>query len=178
MGKLTINEKEVKKAFVDLYDAISSTINKESKKDPIYGIIVNNKEYLNNPETMNIMVVQKLFNIIGSGLKGIYKQNVYDIETIYTKWEFFDNNLNELFSHFESPACCADKSRFLLKSYIKFKATNEIQMFDKDSYSTPKKGSEKFWINFVDSLVTLYSGKNIKYLHMLQELVKLYKPKQ
>ena len=71
---------------------------------------------------------------------------------------------------------CADKGRFIVKSYIKYKLTGELPVFDSESgnyphIAKPETGTPPIWMNFIEGIASLRLGNPTQYLLIYQVLL-------
>lgn len=127
-----------------------------------------------NIEEFNIFINNNLKKVLSVLIKDIYKESelnrniISKLQFIYLQYDFLDKNIRKLINQKDGFTCCADKTYFIIKMYKKYLITNTIPEFDeekdKNSYSIPKFGSYKEWINFCNGLYELYNGNPTNYL--------------
>jgi len=96
-----------------------------------------------------------------------------DVIFLMRNSQFIENNFQELIVNKEGSACCADKSRTIIKRLIEFYITGEKIEFDyeaKYTYHLPKTifKSHDHIVSFYKGLQGLFYGKNEKYLQSLR----------
>ena len=165
-----MKKEELKKAMTTIFDSIISDVKAESQSNPLFDFILSNKEWIGDPEEMDIMINHKFKNIIEECVSQTYNSEDHIIGMIYTNWGLFDNNVTELTTRLEGSGCCADRGRTIVKSYIGYKITGNLPVWD-DNYGSPKKGTPLQWMNFIEGIANLYYGRPDKYLMAFKELI-------
>ena len=99
---------------------------------------------------------------------------------IYQKLRFVENHFRNLFETIEGSACCADKSRAIVKRLIEFYKNGTKIEFDYNgeyTFHLPKKifKTHESIICFYEGLHSLYYGISEKYLTALLNLKKSIK---
>lgn len=165
-----------------LLNAMVSTEKSESQK-----LIKDALEKLNqsglkvsNPEHFNLHLVCKLNKGVkeiantmheapSEGIKDTHRPNF-----IYLRYDFLENNIRELCVLREGSSCCADKSRSILKMYLKYSLTGEIPEFNpnEEHYYIPKFGDYKQWMALCDGLYSLHYGHAEKYFLAYSALIQ------
>lgn len=109
--------------------------------------------------------------------KGIVDNEVLSkLVFIYQHYDFLKMNVEKLVDL--GRGCCADKSSYVVKSYIRYlsgqpKETFYIRGEDKHEYWHPDFGDVDTWYAFVDALESLYYGYTEEYLEIYSKLQKL-----
>jgi len=168
-----MNEEELKEAMGVIFDNLLSKASEESRNDPLYKFILDKKSWLGNPEEMYVMIVAKFYGIIQECIRESLQTNDYTIQSIFTHWAFFDDHVTILCERLYGPMGGADKGRFIVKSYIKYKLTGELPVFDPESgnYHHPKTGTPQMWMNFIEGIASLLLGSPTEYLLIYQVLL-------
>jgi hypothetical protein len=168
-----MNEEELKEAMGVIFDNLLSKASEESRNDPLYKFILDKKSWLGNPEEMYVMIVAKFYGIIQECIRESLQTNDYTIQSIFTHWAFFDDHVTILCERLYGPMGSADKGRFIVKSYIKYKLTGELPVFDPESgnYHHPKTGTPQMWMNFIEGIASLLLGSPTEYLLIYQVLL-------
>ncbi len=169
-----MDEQDLKKTTSSIFDAILKDVSDEAVGDPLYDFILRHKEWFGDPETMNVMIIKKFINIIEECVKKSLHTDNYIIQSIFVNWHFFDNNITKLCEIMYGSMGCADKARFILKSYIKYKQTDQLPEF-KDTYYIPKTGTPQKWMDFVESISSLQRGECMKFFTLYKELLSTAK---
>lgn len=109
--------------------------------------------------------------------KGIIdSQSLYKLVFVYQHYNFLKYNIEKIVD--VSTGCNADKSRFIIKSYIKHLSKEEFESFKERGkeghvYHHPDFGDNSTWFKFIDSLQSLYYGYIDEYLKILNDLMQL-----
>ena len=168
-----MTKQELKEAMGAIFDKILSDAGDEAKTDPLFAFISEQKEWLGDPEEMDIIITHKFFNIIDECVKQALHTDDWIVCSIYTHWSFFDNHVTTLCEKLYGPMGSADKGRFIVKSYIKYKLTGELPVFDPkpENYHHPKTGTPQMWMNFIEGIASLRLGNPTQYLLIYQVLL-------
>lgn len=135
---------------------------------------------LSNPEKFNLFLMYKLNNGVKEIARTMHNSPVKEIKDtskpnfIYLHYDFLEHNIRELCVLREGSACCADKSRSILKMYLEYSLTGEIPQFDSsvENYWAPNFGTYEEWINLCDGLYHLYYGKTEQYFKSYSTLIQ------
>ena len=167
-----MNEEELKETMGVIFDNLLSKASEESRNDPLYKFILEQKSWLGNPEEMYVMIVAKFYGIIQKCVRESLQTKDYTIQSIFTHWAFFDDHVTILCERLYGPMGSADKGRFIVKSYIKYKLTGELPVFDPESgnYHHPKTGTPQMWMNFIEGIASLLLGSPTKYFLIYEVL--------
>jgi len=165
-----MNKKELKKAMTTVFDSILSDVKSEAQGTPLFDFISSKKEWIGDPEEMDIMINHQFKKVITECVAKTYNSEDHVIGMIYTNWGLFDNNVTELTRRLEGSGCCADRGRTIVKSYIQYKITGSLPVWG-DNYGYPKKGTSLQWMNFIEGIASLYYGRPDKYLIAFKELI-------
>lgn len=95
---------------------------------------------------------------------------------LYQNYSFIKMNVEKLVDL--GRGCCADKSSFVVKSYIRYLSGQEKEIFyernhEKHEYWHPDFGDVDLWYKFVDALMSLYYGYTEEYLETYAKLQSL-----
>lgn len=167
---MRIEKEELKKAMTTIFDSILSNAKSEAQRNPLFEFILDNREWIGDPEEMDIMINYKFKCIIEECVSQTYNSEDHIIKMIYTNWSLFDNNVTELTTRLEGVGCCADRGRTIVKSYIKYKITGNLPVWG-DNYGAPKIGTPLQWMNFIEGIANFYYGRPDKYLMAFKELI-------
>lgn len=177
-----ITEKEFDKKMSIIFERILDE--KERETEEIFGemieeIIRTKGEYIDGPENFNMFISHSLDDSldlfldktgVGLELKPEIRHKLY---FLYKSYSFMENNIRNIIIKREKSSCCADKSRFILRSYERFLKTEKMpDMNIGDSYWIPHFGEGKEWMEFCDSLIELYYGNPDNYVMNLGKLLK------
>ncbi len=169
-----MNKKELKEQMASIFDAMGASMDKEAKADPLFSFIESRKQWLGDPEEMGTMIYFELNNIIDAAVKNTLNTKDNTICDIYTDWSLFDNHVTNLCSKLYGRGCSADRGRFIVKSFIKYRLTGELPVFDPkpENYHHPKTGTPEQWMNLVEGIGHLKYGHLEKYLLAYKELME------
>ncbi len=118
------------------------------------------------------MVLNKLEDIIEICLENTIENCDYRIMSIYLNYYFYQSHIRKIIVKKEGNCCCADKTNFIIKSYIEYSKTNKYPIFDVENFWVPSIGTNRTWMEFLESLTKLLDGDNKDYLLKYQELVR------
>jgi hypothetical protein len=168
-----MEEKELKEEMGKIFDKLCDIASDEAKENPLFSFILEQKEWFGDPEQMYIMLTNKFFNIIEECVKQTLRTDNWIVCDIFTNWSFFDNHVTKLCENLYGPMGSADKGRFIIKSYIKYKLTRELPVFDPkpENYHHPKTGTPQMWMNFIEGIAALQLGSPTKYFLIYQVLI-------
>jgi hypothetical protein len=111
--------------------------------------------------------------------KGVTDSNALNrLVFAYQHFHFLERNVNKLVDL--GRGCCADKSSFIVKTYIKWLAGGKKPAFpdrndEKHQYWHPDFGDIDLWYRFVESLESLYYGYAEEYFAVYNQLLSLKK---
>ena len=94
---------------------------------------------------------------------------------IWMDWNFFESHLNTICRSFYGFACCADKSRSILRSYIKHADAGTTPEFDASKYYNPATGTGKEWMQMVLGIRSLRFGQYIPFATALAALMESHR---
>lgn len=122
-------------------------------------------------EDYNLM---KIFPIKQT-LHSKFKQHgnlMYKLTDLVMNYGFFDNNLSELIKKKEGSACSVDKSRWLIRRWVKWMLKDEMpdMTIEEKCYWKPHFGTGEQWIDYIEGLSSLLYGKPEKYIIALDTL--------
>lgn len=95
--------------------------------------------------------------------------------SLFLNYGFFASHIRALVEEVEGSACCADKTRFLLKALARFFAHGQEVSFDRNqpyTFHLPEKvlTSHQEVVDFYNALERLFYGKPDKYLPLYAQL--------
>lgn len=176
------NKKEAfEEALNHIFNVISNEQEKKSKKtvqNVLDDLSAAGIEKL-NPEEFNLRIGHKVDRGLYELAKALSSTPNSNIENknkpifIYLHYDFLEKNIRQLCINREGHACCADKSREIIRMYRKYSLTGEIKVFnpDEENYYTPNFGTNQNWIDYCDGLYDLYYGKTEKYIKAYNTLL-------
>ncbi len=170
-----IDKDDLANALKSLYTGFKVQDKKEAIETELFRFLIEKKDWFNNPKTFYLMVLNKLEDIIEQCLESTIENCDVTIKEIYLNFDFYECHIRNFIVMKEGHCCCADKSKFIIKSYIDYIKTGEYPIFNKDKYSVPKFGDSQFWIKYIKALTRLLHGKIDDYLFCYKEIFELKK---
>lgn len=150
---------------VDIGSAIKSIFNKlegeassEARSEPIFKFLMARSEWFKDPEETHLMVIHDFNKIIKEVVKVMVPGADYIIQDIYVNWDWFDNVVTRLCKDLYGAAFSADIGRFIVKAFIKYRLTGEIQEFNRENYWEPNTGEFSEWMDLVAGVASLRVG--------------------
>lgn len=170
---------EVKNDLKNMIELLVKDLNTNNKNDMdnIIQEIKKCKLGIDDPEKFHSFVsypLENYLNIIANELHETPTiKNSNKCNFIYSQYSFLKHNIEKLCIQREGRSCCADKSRSIIKMFLKYSLNGEIPDFNPDVevYFFPKFGTYTDWMNFCDGLYELFYGKNNLYLIALNTLL-------
>ncbi|HNQ21269.1 MAG TPA: hypothetical protein PKI46_09430 [Bacteroidales bacterium] len=164
--------KDILKQFLESFSETIDNENAELFKRIVEDIKIKDFE---NPEEFYIAVLYPWKKFIKGFLKATLNAN-YDIEFIYTQYRFIENHFQNVIEKTEGSACCADKSRTIVKAILNYYLTGEKIEFNYEqeyTYHLPKLvfTTHEDIISFYESLKSLHLGNSKLFLI---QLLKIY----
>lgn len=177
-----MEEEKLKECIEGLFNSITAKQKKESQ-ELIKSSLEKLKESalrLSDPEHFNLYVVYKLNKGVREIANTMHEAPVKEIKDtdkpnfIFLHYSFLEHNICQLCVLREGSSCCADKSRSILKMYLKYSLTGEIPKFnpDEEHYYIPKFGNYEQWMALCDGLYSLYYGHTEKYFIAYNALIQ------
>ncbi|ACA57495.1 hypothetical protein FDC45_15970 [Clostridium botulinum] len=171
---------EMTKCLTSLFDALNAKSEEEAMK--MFGDAINHakesKVDINNPEYFDCFINHKLKKGIKLLASILHKPSVCKDKNkpnfIYANYSFLENHIRNLCELREGSACCADKSRYILKMYLKYSIDDEVPAFNPnvENYWIPNFGDNEMWIKYCDSLCRLYYGYTEEYFKAYNSLIQ------
>lgn len=141
--------------------------------------LLNESEYkIKGPEDFDCFIGYKVQNCMGAIAKTLYDsinaKHRDKADFIFINYRFLECNIRELCTLREGPCCCADKSRYILKMYLKYSIDGEIPEFNEnvEEYWMPNFGDNEMWMKYCDSLYKFYYGYTEEYFKVYKSLVQ------
>ena len=166
-----------KEKFEKFINAMNEGINKEYLKTPMFEHLVENSEYLNNPDNINPMIIYPFKKCVALAIERTHKIEA-NIVNRWMNFSFLERNISQLCSDLYGSPCSVDRGRFIVKSYIKFKETKVVPKLDwkqKYTYHYPPSGKLEDWFALVEGLDELRYGYNTKYFIGMSNIMRLKK---
>lgn len=163
-----------KETFINFLDSLSESI--ENENIELYKRIVQNSKIkeINDYEQLYHFIIYP-FNKF---MKGFVKTEIAennDVAFLYSNSKFIENHFRNMIIKYEGSACCADKSRTIMKCLINYFLTDSEINFDykaEYTYHLPKIifTNHVDIIEFYEALRALWYGNPLKYLQVLTSL--------
>jgi hypothetical protein len=175
-----INEQHLSQIFSALLDGFNQ---KAIDENPAFF------EYLTNIDTIHMdnlsliegTLIYPLEQLIEEALENKYGDDIAsNVCYIILHWSFYESHLEKLIDKFEGFGCVIDKSRSLLRKYLKSKLEGIEPNFseDREQYWEPKFGSIEQWMSYIETLMSLRYGKVERYLTAYMALHEAGKKKK
>ena len=96
---------------------------------------------------------------------------------LFQNGEFIERHYEKLFERIEGVACCADKSRTIMRGLAKFLLDGKEIVFDYNqeyTYHLPKKifNNHKSIVDFFESIYALYYGQFDKFIFEISNVIE------
>jgi hypothetical protein len=94
---------------------------------------------------------------------------------LFSQGQFVERHFEKLFEKHEGSACCADKSRTIVRSLLRFLTTGKRIEFNYEAeytYHLPRRifRTHEEIVTFYDALLRLYYGRSEPYLEAMRQL--------
>jgi len=168
-------------ALKDIFSSLLSQVHDD--EIAMYKSVHKNKAVENAIKTLQSGDYEQLeYSIkrpIDGYLAGLIRSEIADCDRvvfIISNYRFVENHFETLINKIEGMACCADKSRSIMRALIKFLVTGENIEFDYSqeyTYHLPRgvfKDHDSI-VSFFRSLEFLYYGKSEQYIRQLAKLM-------
>lgn len=178
-GEITM-EDNIKKGITAIFEAITTENESEAMGFITESLLAmkESKYKLNDPENFDLFINNKVDNVIETLTEGLHDptkcKDTYKPNFIYRQYGFLERNIEKLCEDREGFSCSADKSRHIMRLYLKYVLTGDVPEINpgKKDYWSPKFGDGQTWMDFCDGLYELYYGRTEKYLMSLNILLK------
>lgn len=126
-----------------------------------------------NFEDYNLLKILPIKQTLHAKFKQ-YGKLMYKLTDLVMNYGFFDNTLSELIKKKEGWACSVDKSRWLIRQWVKWMLEGEMpdMTIGEKCYWKPHFGSAQQWIDFMEGLSFLLYGRPEKYIIALDALTR------
>lgn len=185
---MTSNENNPLKEVID---SLVENIHNESKLE--YGELIaaylTKYDYLdiNDPEKLSLLkdltlgkqshllmkMATQQTEILNPQVKTFERQS--NIEFLYEHYGFFKKHIEKIILEYEGFSCSADKSRWIIKTYLKYLQTNRVPKVEEKKYWHPKMLDVGLWMNWLDTFIFIYYGDEIQYVGFKKEIKDIYK---
>lgn len=165
-------------------ECIFKTLTAKSDKE-VSDLLIETMNYINeskmkldNPDRFNVFINHKLKRGIELIANTLHEPSICRDKNkpnfIYANYRFLEGHIRQLCILKEGSSCCADKSSYILKMYLKYSINGEIPNLnlDLEKYWKPKFGNNELWMEYCDSLYALYYGRTEKYFKAYKELIQ------
>lgn len=172
--------KEIEKGLESIFKTLSAKSDKEVSTLLIEAMnyIKESKVNLDNPDNFNCFINHKLKRGVELIANNLHEPSVCRDKNkpnfIYANYSFLERNIRQLCILREGSSCCADKSRYILKMYLQYSIDGKIPDFDPnlEKYWIPNFGDNKMWMEYCDSLCSLYYGRTEMYFKAYNDLLQ------
>lgn len=170
-----MTEKVTEEGLKNVMDAMFDGFMREAEQEhleTVKAIVEEHGDSLMNPEHYDLFVSHKhdmmervLIKAVLSKVQMDRKVNLssdqfYALSNVYTDYRFYESQIRRIIEEYEGHACCADKSRYLMKVYMEHILTGELPDFgDRSDYRIPTLGSPKAWITVLERCGHLQHGQ-------------------
>lgn len=173
-------DNEMTKCITTLFNALNAKSDEEARG--MFGEAINyakeSKVKINNPENFDCFINHKMKKGIKLLASTLHEPSICKDKDkpnfIYVNYSFLESNIRNLCELREGSACCADKSRHILKMYLNYSITGEIPTFNPNAedYWTPNFGDNEMWIKYCDGLYRLHYGYTEEYFKAYNSLIQ------
>lgn len=174
----------MKEKIAHVLQALSESFQNESDEKHIDTVkkLMEENEYLDiaQPEMFGLLTSttldeqKDLLARIVLGSVEIEEDKFEEICFVYTQYPFIEQHLDVLITKFEGLACSADKTRWLIDSYVAYLQTGNLPVIKKEEYWHPGLLDMQLWMDWIQSIQTLYYGNEEKYIELKQQLKTQY----
>lgn len=118
-----------------------------------------------NPEYVNLLHINRLLEhidiMVSETYPNVSRNILHKIQFIYKHYRFIENNVESIVDL--GIGCSADKSRWIIKAYIKYLVTGIEPILPERNeeghhYGHPDFGTFNEWTTFIDGLIGQYYG--------------------
>lgn len=160
-------------------DGLLSSINQDNENE--YQTVAEQDEFQKAKESIENNDIDGFFYSLiypfqnqVRGLLTIELPKMHQAQFLYQQCEFVECNIKRLFEDIEGSACCADKSRTVMRQLLVFFKTGKEIVFNYEqeyTYHLPKKvlNTHTEIVNFFMALYRLYYGQSKEYIIMMNE---------
>lgn len=173
-------ENEIRQCITGLFNALNAKSEEEAMG--LFGGAINNakesKIDISNLENFECFINHKLRKGIKLLANALHEPSVCKDKNkpnfIYANYSFLENHIRNLCDFREGSTCCADKSRYILKMYLRYSITGQVPVFNPEveKYWIPNFGDNQMWITYCDSLCRLYYGYTEEYFKAYNSLIQ------
>jgi len=177
--KEPMTKERLAEAMQSLFAGIQKENNHKAVEDPLYIFLADKSKWLGDPETMDVMIVNRFNNIIEQLVIKTFAPHADDMSLavdIYTHWDIFCNLTTRFCEALYGSTFCADRSRFIIKSVMKQKITRgefpTLKPLNKENYHHPPTGEWEQWAAYIYGIDSLIYGRPSNFILAMGELLK------
>lgn len=166
-------QETIKNVLETIFSNMEKDDNKKSQESEMYKFLIEELSQVKNvpEETEFYFFTTHPFNtILKSVASKFYECKDFLFLDVLLNIKFYEHNLNKVMANFYGSACSVDKSRNVIRTYLKKLKTGNLEKWGK-SYSTPETCSQNLWTEYMESLNDLYYGNVDRYLLVYQKLI-------
>lgn len=166
-----VTEAGLKKVMDSMMDGFMQGA-QEEHLETVKAIVEEHGDTLMNPEHYRLFVSHKndmmervLMKTVLSKVQldrkiKLSSDQFYALSNVYTDYQLFESQVRRVIEEYEGHACCADKSRYLMKAYMDYIITGELPDFgDRSHYWMPSLGSPESWMGVLARCSNLQYGQ-------------------
>ena len=173
MEENKVTKQGLTNAFETLFKGIKERNNKEATETELFNFLEKQKQWMDNPEHFNLFVTNKFEDIVDVLVENTFSYVDDTMKGIYFYYSIYESMIRRLIETQEGSGCCADKSRFILKSYFTYCREGKLPEYSTENYWVPNKGSNDSWIGLVKGITELvYGGNPTNYLIRMREIIE------
>lgn len=176
MEKSNKKDKFDTEALKEVITGMMDGFDKEHIESPMFQHIVDNGEYLDDPDNIYTMITHPFERCLELAIAATQKQK-REVTNLWLDFSFLERNVSQLCSKLYGGGCSVDRGHFIIKSYIGFIKTGimpKINWAREYTYHYPETGTLKQWFDFVFGVSRLKYGYNEEYLAAFYELIKAH----
>lgn len=159
------NKDTLKTDLSNLFGAMLNASENETKEGELYQKLIENPGLFSKPDNLFFTLLYPQGKAIGAALtqiKALSNEVRYKYVDVFTNYQFYENHIEKLCTHYEGSACCADKSRTIVGRYLNFIRTGDKGNWEVDNdkcYWLPRFGTQDQWYALMDGLYEFCFGK-------------------
>lgn len=160
---------DIKKEIESIFDSILSGMKQETEEEhgALIEMIKKNEKLLDS-EMFHHLVLFKIKQIMECVLGG-------DVGPFFA-YQIIEDNLYNFFNKYEGRAGCADKARTVAKSFVEYKKTGVLPIFERPDgcYWLPFHGGPDVWMSFCEGILQFVKGNPTRYIVGLKNVLEAY----
>lgn len=175
----------MKHKLAETLEALASAFQDESDKDHMVFVqtMVEKNSHLDihKPEMFSLLKMLEIDAQADLLARIVLPKTEVESEThhklifAYKHYDFIVRHLESVILTYEGHACSADKTRWLIDSYVAYLKTKKLPTIKERSYWHPRIVDVSLWMAFIDSMYELYYGKEKDYVTNKQIITPIYK---